>query len=196
MNRLMSSLSWKNRQNSGWFSYVAQVPDCHGMLITHVDFNEDAWNDNEVNTVKAHQRMSYVPADNEYGKIVVQAGKYFYQTTVNGVKGDLFPGLYGVTAFTDDTHSNCGGKLFNLNADGTRKLGKPITNIAETNGLISFDFMGGSSNVIYDAIDDVSAIASAPAVAYDLSGKAVENMSAPGVYVIKSNGSTRKVIVR
>ena len=186
----------ENRQAKGWYSYVINVPECHGMLVTHVDYNAKSWSDNSINTVKSHQRMSLVPADNNYGKLKNNSGSYFYEMYVEDIKGDLFPGYYGITSFTDDSHSTHGGSLFNINKDGTRKLGKPITNITESGGLISFDFKGGSADNVYNAIADVSVDASDAAVIYDMSGNVVKDMSVPGVYVVKENGQARKVIVR
>lgn len=186
----------ENRQAKGWYSYVINVPECHGMLITHVDYNAKSWSDNSINIVKSHQRMSLVPADNNYGKLKNNSGSYYYEMYVEDIKGDLFPGYYGITSFTDDSHSTHGGSLFNINKDGTRKLGKPITNITESGGLISFDFKGGSADNVYNAIADVSVDASDAAVIYDMSGNVVKDMSVPGVYVVKENGQARKVIVR
>ena len=186
----------ENRQNKGWFSYVLNVPDCHGMLITHIDYDAQSWRENSINTVRSHQRLSLVPADNNYGTLRYASGGYYYEMTVEDIEGDLFPGYYGITSFTDASHSAHGGSLFHVNTDGTRKLGKPVTNITEKDGLISFDFKGGSADNVYDAIDEVNVAASDAVVIYDMSGNVVKDMSVPGIYVVKENGQARKVIVR
>lgn len=133
----------ENRQNGKWFSFIDSKDSSHGMLITHIDYSEQAWSRNRVNTQVNHQRFSFVPADNSYGKKFLKDDKVFYKLSDEELVGDLFPGISGVEKFTDDSHSIVGGKLFNANAAGGYTLGKPITNIREIGRLISFDVMGG-----------------------------------------------------
>lgn len=133
----------ENRQNTRWFGYVNSSKNCHGLLITHVDYLARAWQTNSVNTNPEHQRMSVVPADNDYGSYYNNGVSERYITSNEELEGDLFPGRCGITEFTNISHINVGGRLFNQNEDGTFYLNKPITNIKEANGLISFDFMGG-----------------------------------------------------
>jgi len=133
----------ENRQAEKWFSYVGNVKGCHGLLLYHVDYDQDAWNKNSVNNVQNHQRMTIVPADRSYGNTVSNNGRTYYTTTENELCGDLFPGLAEMEAATDSTHLGSGLKLNHLNSDGTYRLGKPITDITEEDGLVSFYFMGG-----------------------------------------------------
>lgn len=133
----------ENRQNTEWFSYVQQSDDCHGLIVTHVDYDEDSWSRNNVNTSIHHQRMSIIPADNDYGRLMTYEGSKMYSVTDEQLEGDPFPGLSNITALTNTSHVNVGGKLFNRNTDGSYYLNKPIEKIKEKNGLISFDFMGG-----------------------------------------------------
>jgi len=130
----------ENRQPGGWFSYAGSFPNPHGLLVTHIDYNENAWNSNSVNTKPSHQRISYIPAD----------GSFLQQNTSSDTEirrvdcmGDLFPGYMDVREFTDTSHESSGGLLFNPNSDGSYQMHKPVTNIKEYDGLISFDFMGG-----------------------------------------------------
>lgn len=115
----------ENRQQAGWDSGGYG----HGLLVVHVDYDESAWSYNVVNNTASRQRMTIIPADNAY------------TGTVLGLAGDPFPGRKGNTALTDT--SLPAASLYNLNIDGRRLMGKPIENIAETQGLIGFDFMGG-----------------------------------------------------
>ena len=134
----------ENRQNTRWFEYVNTSRNCHGLLITHVDYSARAWLTNSVNTNSEHQRMSIVPADNDYGFYYNDGANERYVPSNEELEGDLFPGNCGITEFTNISHINVGGRLFNQNDDGTFYLNKPITNIKEAaDGLISFDFMGG-----------------------------------------------------
>lgn len=118
----------ENRQNKKWYSYPQNA---HGLLVTHVDYDEESWIMNTVNVYQ--QRLSVVPAGLEYN----------YK--LDGFGTMTFPGTKNVTRLTDVSHYGCGGKLFNRNTDGTYYLGLPLTDIAEdpTTGTISFDVLGG-----------------------------------------------------
>lgn len=115
----------ENHQQESWDAYAP----AHGMLILHVDFNSNAWKQNTVNNVASHQRMTIIPAD----------GKLSHYNTA----GDTWPGTSKKTALTDS--SNPAAKLYNLNSNGRKFMGRPIENIAEKNGLISFTFDGGKA---------------------------------------------------
>lgn len=133
----------ENRQNTRWYSYVGSYRDCHGLLVTHVDYSETAWRNNKVNSSAKHQRMTIIPADMSYGYTVSSEGRVYYRVNKAELQGDLFPGLHGVTELTNTSHITTGGILYNLNTDGSCYMNKPLTNISEKNGLISFYFMGG-----------------------------------------------------
>lgn len=134
----------ENRQCKKWFQYVNTTNNCHGMLICHVDYNQKAWETNRPNNDANHQRMSIIPAGGEYGSLMGTPGDKSYSVSPTQYQSQLFPGKNNVTALTNDSHVNCGGKLFGKNTDGTNNMNKPITNIAESeDGLISFDFIGG-----------------------------------------------------
>ena len=128
----------ENRQNKKWFSYPSNA---HGMLITHVDFDMSAWAGNEVNAVANHQRMSLVPAGGVFGTFNSAYGQWY--TSAEQYKTMLFPGTKNITDFNNTSHINVGGSLFNVNTDGSRRLNKPLSNITEQNGLISFTFKEG-----------------------------------------------------
>lgn len=114
---------FENRQRKG--TDVA-LPN-HGMLVIHVDYDQKVWFDNEVNNTSNHQRFTVVPADNKL--------------TSETVTGDTYPGTTKSTELTDT--SKPAATLFNANSDGRKFLGKPVTEITEKDGLISFTFMGG-----------------------------------------------------
>lgn len=133
----------ENRQNEGWFSFVNSSNKCHGLLISHIDYLPAAWMTNSVNTTTNHQRMSIIPADNDYGYFYNNGTQKRYLPSEIDLLGDLFPGSREIREFTDDSHIGVGGKLHNPNTDGSYYLHKPITNIKEYDGKISFDFMGG-----------------------------------------------------
>lgn len=123
----------ENHQNSRWFQYVDTYTDNHGMMVTHIDYDETIWKNNNVNQDPQHQRMTIVPADNSYGE------------TETNFAGDLFPGLNKITSLTDESHKNSGGKLFNPNSDGEYLLHKSITDIKESDKEISFNIICSSN---------------------------------------------------
>ena len=48
------------RRKTGWDAFLM----AEGILILHVDYDEQAWLDNSPNNVSNHQRMTIIPADN------------------------------------------------------------------------------------------------------------------------------------
>lgn len=111
----------ENRQQESWDKYLGG----HGMLVLHVDYDETAWQENTVNTIRSHQRMTIIPADN-----------ILYTRTL---AGDPFPGTSGNTELSDD--STPAASLFNKNAEGDYLMHHSITEITESGeGLISFIF--------------------------------------------------------
>lgn len=128
----------ENRQTDSWDAYVGGSAT-HGMLITHVNYSASAWRGNTVNTKAYSQGFTFVPADNSYGNSTSGS----YTQTLGDYAGDPFPGTSKVTEFTD--YSKPAATLYNANKDGRKFLGKPITDIAEKDGIIRFTFNGGDS---------------------------------------------------
>jgi hypothetical protein len=112
----------ENRQN---ISYDKGIGG-HGLLILHVDYNEAAWTSNSINNVTSHQRLTIIPADNDFS------------SSLRGWQGDPWPGRTGNTALTN--YTTPAATLFNNNADGTKFMSFNIDNIVEntTNNTISF----------------------------------------------------------
>ena len=126
----------ENRQKTGW---DASLPG-EGLLILHVDYSSSAWSDNTPNDDPSHQRMTWIPADNQYQYQTSNGSKYY---TTAGMKNDPFP--YGsVNAFGKSTTP--AAKLYNKNSDNTYYLDSSVENITQnSNGTISFDFVGISN---------------------------------------------------
>lgn len=117
----------ENRQKTNkWDAYLPGS----GLLITHVDYLESAWKNNVVNNTVGHQRVSLVPADNE----LMLYSNSNYAAYVNSLYGDPYPGTTGNTSFTDTSVPAA-----SLYTGG--KLGKPITRITHTDGIVTFNFM-------------------------------------------------------
>ena len=111
----------ENRQQTEWDEFLPGS----GLMITHVDFDMQTWNSNVANNDPKHQRFYLVCADNEPGYDVLLE-KY-------SERYDLFP-YDGNDAFTDESTPQA--KPYT-----GEKLDKWITNITNTDGLVSFDFM-------------------------------------------------------
>ncbi len=121
----------ENRQRRGWDSYLPG----HGMLIWHIDYDPQIWKDNKVNSISRsqHMRVDIVEAD----------GIADYYT----MAGDPFPGTSNVTSFTDNT-------VPSMRTWSNVRVEKPITNIHEQDGVISFDILGGGDRIApVDALD-------------------------------------------
>ena len=180
----------ENRQWEGW---DFMLPN-HGLLITHVDYNEDSWQWNEVNSNKTHHRLEYFHADNldynwyedwlgdngPYGadlrNLCLQNTSYPYIDT-EGIRHD---------SLTDT--SVPAATIFNPRADGMTLMGKYVTDIHEEGGLISFRFTDTSTGIVSLSVD------AHPVAYFDLQGRRITEPSS-GLFIIRySDGSTKKVI--
>lgn len=110
----------ENRQNTGW---DAALPGS-GLIVTHFDYNESVWNENSVNNNFYHPRWQIVPANG-----------WISPNVTTCVECQSYPGKYSKTSIP--SFSVYTGSAIN----------KPITNIAETNGIITFDFMEGMLDI-------------------------------------------------
>ena len=114
----------ENRQKIAWDTNIPGK----GLLIVHVDYDENAWASNQPNDDPSHQRMTWIPADNSYH---------------NGTSTDTYP--YGsVNAFGPNTTP--AAKLYNKNIDGSKYLDSSVEDITQnSDGTISFMFRGISN---------------------------------------------------
>ena len=127
----------ENRQQSVGI-WDKQLP-ASGMMITHVDYDKDIWEYNNVNTFvnysnlyNDHQRLTIFHADND--------------ESTETQAGDLYP-FNGNNSLTDT--SSPAATIY----QGGTIMGKPITNITQNeDGSIDFDFMGGSNDNIISGI--------------------------------------------
>lgn len=126
----------ENRQQTGC---DRKLPG-HGMLITHVDFDEQLFDNNIVNRTgrignysNDHERMGLLLADND---MTVDVSDYYKWQKC--LQGDLYP--------CDDNDnltntSTPNSKLFHENIDGSFLLSKPVTDIKENGDkTMSFTF--------------------------------------------------------
>ncbi len=189
-NNSNEGLILENRQYDKWFTYYGgKNYKVHGLLISHVDYLESAWTDNNVNKSATHQRMSYIPADNNFGTYYNSR----YNQTATQFAGDLFPGYMKVSELTNTSHSDSGGTWFNDNSSGTKDLNINITNITEAGRRISFSYKGGEDTPVHS----VTFVPQTNEYTYyNLNGTYLgkQRPTAAGIYIEKMpTGETRKI---
>lgn len=126
----------ENRQPVKWDKGITNDGSAHGLFITYVDYDSDAWASNTINAEKYHQRMTFVPADNGYGQLAEDM--LWYQSDAE-YAGDTYPGTHCVRDFPNDNANYISTINFDYN--------KPLHYITEQNGLISFSFRKGTSGI-------------------------------------------------
>ena len=161
----------ENRQQTGW----DQSLPGSGVVVFHIDYDEEVW-ENGVPNSSTLKRYSIIPANNRSS--VYSSSTWPYPFQLND-------------ALTNTSAPKA--SLIHPNINGEKLMSKPITAISITDGLASFDFMGGSTAVSPITIigDDASY------VVYTLQGRMVGttlNALSPGIYIIRNaKGETRKV---
>jgi M6 family metalloprotease-like protein len=120
----------ENRQRQSW---DAMLPGS-GIVIFHIDYDPDLWL-SKVTPVNTYRKKRYYifPANNNFS--------IYYSM------GWAYP--YGSNDMLTDT-SSPSAVLNNPNTDGTLLMSKPITNMAVTGGLASFDFCADNLSAITD----------------------------------------------
>lgn len=122
----------ENIQKTSWNTYA----DGHGMLVTHIDYDAEVWEENRVNADPSHQRYTIVPADNAL----------IHSAYSNA--GDPYPGTRANWSLTDSTKPAL--RLYSPSDDGSYRLNYQIENIQEaSNGTISFIFNGGAPVIAF-----------------------------------------------
>lgn len=183
--------TFENRQNVGW---DAALPG-HGLLICHIEYDKTIWRLNRVNT-NHNDHVFLVVADKNKNP------------NDNSDMRDVFPGSSGNTSFTDTSEP---AMLWNSG----EKVGKPITNIREKDGIIHFDFMRSTGIESFIASDDSNVYSDDQSIIisnekqdeisiYTIEGKLIyhskdNNCRIPadkGCYVFQIGSKSGKVIVR
>ena len=113
-------ITLETRCREGWDTYLP----AEGMMVIAVDYDQYAWNRNGPNDDPMRQRFRLIPADDNWSN--------------DDLYGDLYP-YKGNTSLTSTSSPMM--KVYN-----TTIKNKPITNIAFTNGVTTFDFMQDAGN--------------------------------------------------
>ena len=138
---------FENRQLKGSDAFIPW----HGMLVWHVDYDEELWQTGGVNNVPAHHHVDLVEADNLLSE--------------NTRDGDPFPGVKNVTSFTAGTRPAF--------KDWAGNPMPGITDIVESrNGMITFKFDGGLPD---SAIPEALPATEVASYSFTANWKAVDN---------------------
>lgn len=106
--------------NSAYFSATTNK----GLLITHIDYDRQSWNNNQPNLVLDHQRCNPLPADGELTtyNIIEEANKKYYDnqtdenlallkeaqnTFTTSLRSDIFPGYRKITTLNASNPRAC-----------------------------------------------------------------------------------------
>ena len=174
----------ENRNQTKWDAYIPGS----GLLVIHVDYNRNLWENNLVNTVgkgNTHQRMTILHASNN-----VRGGNDAYPYNGNDSITDL---------------SEPSASLYNANIDGTKLMHKAITQITRDSdtGYVSFLFSNNNKETSVDGMELDLRPGNNYCTAYNMNGCIVgrgkeEEVVAKltkGTYIIKTEGKTRKVVI-
>ena len=141
----------ENRQQIGW---DANLPG-KGIIIFHIDYDSDLW----IST------SEYTNSPNRQHYLIIPANDFASTGSSNRWS---YPYYYNNELTNTSTPA---ATLWNDNTDGTKLMSKPLTNMAVSGELASFDFMGGSTaveQIFTSAREDRSAT-------YNLAGQRVAN---------------------
>ena len=174
----------ENRAQESWDSYLPG----EGLLIMHVDYDPDIWEQNIVNTTGK---------DNDHQRLTV-----FHASNSNRGGNEAYP-YNGNDSLTDN--SVPAAKLYNPNTDGSFLMHKPITQITrnEETGYISFMFRNENNGVVgiqEDSIvdDDIVDVYAQDGVKVLSKARAGQiGDLRPGTYILKkTDGSSKKIVVK
>lgn len=119
----------ENRQQTGWDAALYGS----GLLILHVDYDSQVWDNNSVNTKANRQRCTIFHADNSDGDF-----DYWGEILEDDLAGDPYP-------YKDNNSLTNSSKpkaiLYNENTDGRKLMNKSVTDITRNaDGTMSFGF--------------------------------------------------------
>lgn len=145
----------------------------HGMLITRIRYDYNKWYQNTVNNTPTNMRVDLMEADKNTPAYGEGSGYY-------GKAGDAFP--QGAASYTPYAKY-------------------PITSIAETDGVITFDFMGGGAELDLTAVEDIVADPEETVIAVynmlgQLQGTTDLTRLGSGLYIVKTNLGAKKISIR
>ena len=183
----------ENRQPVG---FDAGLPG-HGLVVSYVHYEQKHWKRNTVNAAAhaGYEHVRILPADGSLITSDVTGKEDIY---AGSEAGDPFPGKKEVTSLSVATHPSAKWYSNGKNMEHT------LTNIRDDeNGVITFDFDSQSGiDDIVAAGEDIRGghgcvIAPEGAEVYTLAGARVGTEGlAPGIYIVRTEASVAKVVVK
>lgn len=188
----------ENRQQRDW---DAGAPG-KGLVIYHVNYDGSVWRGNTVNNDKTKRHFHLVYADNmDYDAWETYIKDKSLSSYVNSdrmnrryLSTSSYPYITEEVVNNELTDTSTpAATMFYPNLNGSMQLEKPITNIQMTDGLVSFDFMGGVTEIKvpmrYSKKENLQM--------YNLLGYKVKTPVQGQIYIMKeSDGKTHKKIYR
>ena len=171
-------------ENRQWTKWDLRTPG-QGLLVAHVDYDASKWSSNTVNNTPSHHRYDYVHADNltynDWDNIIGSGNPYSKGHSLL-LSGTPYPCINDSVSNDSLTDSSLPASvMFNANVQGSYFLSKAITNIRMSDdGLLSFDFMGGTPSAISEV--ELSGRRASDAI-YDLQGRKVLQPKKNGIYI-------------
>ena len=148
----------QNIQKEGW----NKAQGGSGLLVYHVNYDKGAFSlaSNSVNNIKGQPRMAVIAADGQLFTSYNDVKRSYY---LGKLAGDPFPGTGNVTELTDAS------AVVNYAPWTGGNLNKPLYNIEEKDGVVSFSFLDSTMTGIEQtmAIPAAQAIGSQPIYSID-----------------------------
>lgn len=173
----------ENIQKQGW---NRSLPG-HGLLVYHVNEvgNTNIYINTKLNNEAGKPGMAVVPADGECLSSYIKANSNKY---LESHKGDPYPGTSNVTALNDNMNIPnfywyAGTNPKSATNNTFHKVDKALANIAEENGVITFDFISSYATGIREVSTNH---ATTDGIVYSINGQrlgtSVKTLQ-PGIYV-------------
>ncbi|MBR4645451.1 MAG: M6 family metalloprotease domain-containing protein [Bacteroidaceae bacterium] len=153
----------ENRQGYGWDKLC--LTRGHGLMVTHVDYNRSAWNNNRVNTETSHQRLTIIPANNTLigGNNCKSSAEW-----KESLQGNLYPGITGNHELTDEstpasvvfTGQFMGKPLYDIEETEDDEIVlkfNPLGILEEPQELTAMDVTDAEATLMWDAVDEAEA---------------------------------------
>ncbi len=165
-----------------------------GLFITHVDYDEDFFQNNIVNTTGSWETTDGGTMTNDHERMSPVGRRFgwdYYET---------YPMHYGtvlIDSLTDN--SNPAASLWNANTDGSLLMHKPVYDIAydSTTGYVSFNYMPkANASGIEDILTDADGSSTEM---YDITGMKVsadESVLRPGIYIVRNGQTSKKILIK
>ena len=154
----------ENRQGYGW-DKLCQTRG-HGLMVTHVDYDRNAWLGNRVNTTKSHQRMTIIPANNSLvgGNTPGVTAALWTQS----LQGNLYPGTAENHELTNEstpasvvfTGGFMGKPVYDIEETDDDMIVlkyNPLGTLREVRELMPMDVLDTEATLMWEAVDEAEA---------------------------------------